>query len=93
MFAYMQSLGTAQGHAPPPPLFLAADPAEFTTPVSIKILVLHYIFICSHTYNLFSVQGQSARRTTLTLRPALRRTSPDAHLVDDLFCDDPDLYL
>ncbi|KAL5647207.1 hypothetical protein ACJX0J_041562, partial [Zea mays] len=26
MFAYMQSLGAAQGHAPPPPLFPAADP-------------------------------------------------------------------
>nr|ACN31383.1 unknown [Zea mays] len=32
MFAYMQSLGAAQGHAPPPPLFPAADPTEFTTP-------------------------------------------------------------
>jgi hypothetical protein len=51
MFAYMQSLGTAQGHAPPPPLFPAADPAEFTTPVSIKILVLHHIYsyVLTHT--------------------------------------------
>ena len=39
MFQYMQSLGAAQGHAPPPPLFPAADPTEFTTPVSIKIVV------------------------------------------------------
>jgi hypothetical protein len=39
MFQYMHSLGTAQGFAPPPPLFPAVDPALFHTPVSIKIVV------------------------------------------------------
>jgi hypothetical protein len=39
MFQYMQSLGAAQGFAPPPPLFPAVDPALFHTPVSIKIVV------------------------------------------------------
>jgi hypothetical protein len=39
MFQYMQSLGAAQGFAPPPPLFPAVDPAQFYTPVSIKIVV------------------------------------------------------
>ena len=31
MFQYMQSLGAAQGFAPPPPLFPAVDPALFHT--------------------------------------------------------------
>jgi hypothetical protein len=39
MFQYMQSLGTAQGFTPPPPLFPAVDPAVFHTPMSIKIVV------------------------------------------------------
>jgi hypothetical protein len=39
MFQYMQSLGAAQGFAPPPPLFSTVDPALFHTPVSIKIVV------------------------------------------------------
>jgi hypothetical protein len=39
MFQYMQSLGTTQGFASPPPLFLAVDPALFHTPVSTKIVV------------------------------------------------------
>jgi hypothetical protein len=39
MFQYMQSLGAAQGFAPPPPLFPTIDPALFHTPVSIKIIV------------------------------------------------------
>jgi hypothetical protein len=38
-FQYMQSLGAAQGFAPPPPLFPIVDPALFHTPVSTKILV------------------------------------------------------
>jgi hypothetical protein len=45
MFQYMQSLGTTQGFAPTPPLFPTVDPAEFHTPVSIKILVPHDIYI------------------------------------------------
>jgi hypothetical protein len=39
MFQYMESLGTAQGFAPPPPLFPTVDPALFHTPMSIKIIV------------------------------------------------------
>jgi hypothetical protein len=39
MFQYMQSLGAAQGIPPPPPLFPPVDPAQFHTPVSIKIVV------------------------------------------------------
>jgi hypothetical protein len=39
MFQYMQSLGAAQGIAPPPPLFPSVDPALFHTLVSIKIVV------------------------------------------------------
>jgi hypothetical protein len=39
MFQYMQSLGAAQGFAPPPPLFPAVDPGIFHTPVSITIVV------------------------------------------------------
>jgi hypothetical protein len=39
IFQYMQSLGAAQGFAPPPPLFPAVDPALFHTPVRIKIVV------------------------------------------------------
>ena len=39
MFQYMQSLGAAQGIAPPPPLFPPVDPTVFHTPVSINIVV------------------------------------------------------
>jgi hypothetical protein len=39
MFQYIQSLGAAQGFAPPPPLFPIVDPAFFHTPVSIIIVV------------------------------------------------------
>jgi hypothetical protein len=40
MFQYMQSLGAAQGFAPPPPLFPTIYPALFHTLVSIKIVVI-----------------------------------------------------
>ena len=39
MFQYMQSLGAAQGIAPPPPLFPPVAPTLFHTPVSTKIVV------------------------------------------------------
>jgi hypothetical protein len=50
MFQYMQSLGTAHGFAPPPPLLPLVDPAQFHTPVSIKILVLHDIYSSGITH-------------------------------------------
>jgi hypothetical protein len=85
MFQYMQSLGAAQGLAPPPPLFPAPDPAQFPTPVSIKILVLHDIYSSGLTNAISCLCRDNRRhRTTLTLHPALRRTSPIAHLVDVL---------
>jgi hypothetical protein len=94
MFAYMQSLGAAQGHAPPPPLFPLADPAQFTTPVSIKILVLHDIYSSGLTHAISSLcRDNWRRRTTLTFRLALRRTSPAVHLVDDLLSDNSDFGL
>jgi hypothetical protein len=85
MFAYMQSLGAAQGHAPPPPLFPPANPAQFSTHVSIKILVLHGIYSSGPTHAISSLCRINRRpRTTLKFRPALRRTSLAAHRVDDL---------
>jgi hypothetical protein len=45
MFQYMQSLGTAHGFAPPSLLFPPVEPAQFHSPVSFKILVLHDIYI------------------------------------------------
>jgi hypothetical protein len=50
IFQYMQSLGAAQSFAPPPPLFPPVDPAQFHTLVSIKILVLHDIYLSSITH-------------------------------------------
>jgi hypothetical protein len=44
IFQYMQSLGAASSFAPPPSLFPPADPTQFSTPVSIKILVLYDIY-------------------------------------------------
>jgi hypothetical protein len=44
MFHYMQSLGAAHGFTPPPLLFPPVDPAQFHTPISIKILVIHDIY-------------------------------------------------
>ena len=36
MFQYMQSLGAAQGIAPPPPLFPAVDPSLFQSGTIIR---------------------------------------------------------
>jgi hypothetical protein len=86
MFQYMQSLGTAKGFAPPPLLFPIVDPAQFHTPVSIKILVLHDIYLSSITHAISSLCRDNLVRhpTTLMDRPTHRRTSPSAHLIDDL---------
>jgi hypothetical protein len=82
MFQYIQSLGTAQGFAPPPPLFPTVDPAQFHTPVSIKILVLHDIHSSGITHAISSLCRDNLEQhpTTLMDRPTHRRTSPAAHL-------------
>jgi hypothetical protein len=82
MFHYMQGLGAAHGFAPPPPLFPPVDPAQFHTPVSIKILVLHDIYSSGITHTISSLCRDNLGRypTTLMNRPAHRRTSPAAHL-------------
>jgi hypothetical protein len=55
MFRYMQNLGATSGFAPPPSLFPAADPAQFHTPVSIKILILHDIYSSGLTHAIFTL--------------------------------------
>jgi hypothetical protein len=55
MFQYMQSLGDAHDLAPPPLLFPPVDPAQFHTPVSIKILVLHEIYSSGITHAISSL--------------------------------------
>jgi hypothetical protein len=85
MVQYLQSLGTAQGFAPPPPLFPLAYPAQFHTPVSIKMLVLHDIYSSGITHVISSLCRDNMRHpTTLMDRLAHRRTSPAAHLTDVL---------
>jgi hypothetical protein len=86
MFQYIQSLGAAQGFALPPPLFLTVDPTQFHTPVSIKILVLHDIYLSGITHAISSPCRDNLGRhpTSLMDRPAHRRTSLAAHLADDL---------
>jgi hypothetical protein len=86
MFQYMQSLGAAHGFAPPPLLFPPVDPAQFHTPVSIKILVLHDIYSSGITHAISSLCRDNLGRHPTTLMDQLvhRRTSPAAHLADDL---------
>ena len=86
MFQYMQSLGVSQGFAPPPPLFPTGYPTQFHTPMSIKILVLHDIYLTSITHAISSLCRDNLGRhpTTLMYRPAHHRTSPTTHLADDL---------
>jgi hypothetical protein len=90
MFQYMQSLATAQGFAPPPPLFPPADPAQFHTPVSIKVLAMHDIYSSGITHAISSLCRDNLGRhpTTLMDRPAHRRTSPAAHLAEILCAHD-----
>jgi hypothetical protein len=78
MFQYMQSLGATQGFAPPPPLFPTVDPPQFQNPVSIKILVLHDIYLSGITHVISYLCMDNLRRhpTTLMDRPAHHRTSP-----------------
>jgi hypothetical protein len=82
----MQSLGAAQSFAPPPPLYPTVDPAQFHTPVSIKILLMHDIYLSGITHAISSLCTDNLGRhpTTLMDRPAYRRTSLGAHLADDL---------
>jgi hypothetical protein len=67
MFQYMQSLGATQGFAPPPPLFPLADPSQLHTPVSIKILVLHYIYLSGITHAISSLCRNNLRHPTTHL--------------------------
>jgi hypothetical protein len=73
IFEYMQSLGTTSCFAPPPSLFPPADPAQFSTPVSIKILVLYDIYSFGLTNAISSLCRDNRRhQTTLMDRLALR---------------------
>jgi hypothetical protein len=83
MFQYMQSLGAAHGFAPPPPLFPTVDPAQFHTPMSIKILVLHDIYSSGITHAIYSLCRDNLGRhpTTLMDCPAHRCTSPATTLL------------
>jgi hypothetical protein len=82
MFQYMQSLDTAHSFAPPLPLFPPVDPAQYHTPVSIKILVLHdiYSFGITHAISSLCRDNLGWHPTTLMDRPTHRRTSLAAHL-------------
>jgi hypothetical protein len=76
MFQYIQSLGAAHGFAPPPPLFPPVDSVQLHTSVSIKILVLHDIYLSGITHAISSLCRDNLGRysTTLMDRPAHRRT-------------------
>jgi hypothetical protein len=52
MFQYMHSLGGASGFAPSAQLFPADDPAQLSTPVNIKILVMYDIVV------VLEIEGQ-----------------------------------
>jgi hypothetical protein len=64
MFQYMQSLSAAQDFAPPPLLFPPADPTQFHTPVSIKILVPHDIYSSGITHTISSLCRDNLRHPT-----------------------------
>ena len=90
MFQYMQSLGATHDFSPPPPLFPTVDPTQFYTSVSIKILVLHVIYLSgiSHAISSLCRNNMGQHPTTLMDRPAHRRTSPAAHLAEILCAHD-----
>jgi hypothetical protein len=74
-------LPMAQGFAPPPLLFPTVDPTEFHTPVSIKILVLHDIYLSgTHAISSLCSDNLGQHPTTLMDHPTHHRTSPGAHL-------------
>jgi hypothetical protein len=52
----MQSLGAASGFAPPPPLFPATNPTQFSTPMSIRTLVLYDIYSSGLTHAISSLR-------------------------------------
>jgi hypothetical protein len=85
MLQYMKNLGATPCFAPPPPSFPPTDPAQFSTIVSIKNLVLYDIYSSGLTNSISSPCRDNQRhQTTLMDRLALRRTSPTAHFSDDL---------
>jgi hypothetical protein len=86
MLQYMQSLGAAQGFAPPPLLFPLVDNVQFHTPVSIKILVLHDIYLSGITHAISSLcrDNLGQHPTTLIDHLAHRSTSLAAHLAHHL---------
>jgi hypothetical protein len=56
IFEYIQSLGTAHGFAPPPPLFPLADPAQFHNPMS-----MHDIYSFGITHAISSLCRDNLR--------------------------------
>jgi hypothetical protein len=66
-------------------MFPPADPAQFHTHVSTKVLVLHDIYSSGLTHAFSSLcRDNRQHQTTLIDRLAHRQTSPATHLVDDL---------
>jgi hypothetical protein len=81
----MQNLGAASGFAPPPPLFLEAQPPQFLTPVRMKILYVCDIYSSCLTHAISSLCRIKRRhQTTLMVRPTFRRTSPTGYPFDIL---------
>jgi hypothetical protein len=83
MFQYMQSLGVAQGFAPPPLLFPPVDPAQFHTPVSTKILVLHDIYSSGLTHAISSLSKDNQRHQTTIMdrQPIAEPVQPPTSLM------------
>jgi hypothetical protein len=71
LFQYIQSLGATHDFAPPPLLFPPADAAQVHTPVSIKILVLHDIYLFGLTHAISSLWRDNRRHQTILMdRPS-----------------------
>jgi hypothetical protein len=85
MFQYMHSLDAASGFATPPSLFPAAEPPQFSTPMSIKILVIYDIYSSGFTHAISSLcRINRQHQTTLMVRSTLHRTNLASHLTDVL---------